>query len=163
MSKARPPEDPDSSNAAYLRALRWLTARELSENHVRTRLLERGYAKDAISLAIERLRRDGTIDDRRAATAIGRTEARVRRHGPRRVVAKLLAMQFDRDLAREVTSELFAEGGEETLLEQTLERRLRGRTDRLRDTSERRKLLAYLIRQGFSASAAASMMRKLSK
>jgi len=163
VRKPRRPEDPDSSNAAYLRALRWLTARELSENAVRTRLLERGYTAQAITLAIERLRADGTIDDRRAAAAIGRTEARVRRHGPRRVLAKLVALQFDRDLAREVTRELFGEEDEETLLEQTLERRLRGRTERLRDAAERRKLLAYLVRQGFSAAAATSMMRKLSK
>jgi len=65
VKKPRLAEDPDSANAAYLRALRWLTARELSENDVRARLVERGYTGDAVSLALERLRRDGTVDDRR--------------------------------------------------------------------------------------------------
>ena len=38
MKKPRPPDDPDSSKAAYSRALRWLTARELSEGQVRIQL-----------------------------------------------------------------------------------------------------------------------------
>ncbi len=57
MKKSRPPEDPDSSKAAYLRALRWLTARELSEAQVRARLAEKGYTDTAIMPAVERLLR----------------------------------------------------------------------------------------------------------
>jgi regulatory protein len=163
VKKGRPPEDPDSSKAAYFRALRWLAARELSEAQVRTRLADRGYTTEAIGPAVERLLKDRTLDDRRAATAVARTEARVRRHGPRRVLGKLVAMHIDRDLAKEVVSELFGEEEEEALLDRLLERRLRGKPERLKDPGERRKILAYLVRQGFSASAAASAMRKQSK
>ena len=75
MKQPRPPEDPDSSKAAYFRALRWLTARELSEAQVRSRLAEKGYTELAIKPALERLLQDRTIDDRRAATeaSIGKT------------------------------------------------------------------------------------------
>lgn len=163
MKTARPPEDPDSSKAAYLRALRWLTARELSESQVRDRLADRGYTEAAIAPAIERLLHDRTIDDRRAATAVARTEARVRRHGPRRVLGKLIAMQIDRDLAKEVVRDLFGETDEEELLARALERRLRGKPERLKDPRERRSILAYLVRQGFSASAASALMRKMSR
>ena len=116
MKKPRPPEDPDSSKAAYFRALRWLTARELSEAQVRSRLAEKGYTEIAIQPALERLIRDRTVDDRRAATAVARTEARVRRHGPHRVMGKLIAMHIDRDLAREIVRELFSEEDEEALI-----------------------------------------------
>jgi regulatory protein len=163
VKKARPPEDPDSSKAAYLRALRWLTARELSESQVRDRLADRGYTEAAIGPAIERLLHDRTIDDRRAATAVARTEARVRRHGPRRVLGKLIAMQIDRDLAKEVVRDLFGETDEQELLAKALERRLRGQPERLKDPRERRSILAYLVRQGFSASAASALMRKMSR
>ena len=159
MKKGRPPEDPDSSKAAYFRALRWLTARELSEAQVRARLAEKGYTDNAIVPAIERLLQDRTLDDRRAAMAVARTEARVRRHGPRRVMAKLIAMQIDRDLAKDIVRELFGEEDEGALIDKALERRLRGNTERLKDVKERQKILAYLIRQGFSTSAASTAIR----
>lgn len=163
MRKARPPEDPDSFNAAYFRALRWLSARELSEAQVRDRLADRGYSDAAIGPAVDRLRQERTIDDRRVASAAARTEARVRRRGPRRILGKLISMQIDRDLAQEVVKELFGETDEQELLETTLERRLRGNFERLKDPLERRKVLTYLVRQGFSASAAASTLRQKSK
>jgi SOS response regulatory protein OraA/RecX len=163
VKRARPPEDPDSSKAAYFCALRWLTVRELSQSGVRDRLADRGFTRAAIGPAIERLLQDRSIDDRRTATAVARTEAKVRRRGPRRVLGKLIAMHIDRDLAIEVVRELFGGTGEEELLAETLERRLRGKPERLKDPAERKKLLAYLVRQGYSASAATSIMRKMSK
>ena len=161
MKKARPPEDPDSSKAAYFRALRWLTAREMSEAQVRARLAEKGYTDTAIKPAIERLLEERTIDDRRAATAVARTEARVRRHGPHRVMGKLIAMHIDRELAKDIVRELFGDEDEDALIDKALERRLRGNTDRLKDPKERQKLVAYLVRQGFSASAASAAIRRV--
>ena len=119
-----------------------------------------GYTDNAIKSALERLLADRTIDDRRAATAVARTEARVRRHGPHRVMGKLIAMQFDRDLAKEVAREIFGEEDQEALIDTALDRRLRGKTDHLTDPHERQKLIAYLVRQGFSASAASAAIRQ---
>jgi len=62
-----------------------------------------------------------------------------------------------------VVRELFGEEDEVALLEKTLEIRLRGHPERLNDPRERRKILAYLVRQGFSASAASNAIRKKSK
>ena len=78
-------------------------------------------------------------------------------------MGKLIAMKIDRDLATEVVKDLFGETDEAELLEATLERRLRGKPDRLTDPRERRKLLAYLVRQGFSASAASGLLRRKSR
>lgn len=161
MKKPRPPDDPDSYKAAYFRALRWLTARELSEAQVRARLADKGYTDIAIKPALERLLADRTIDDRRAATAVARTEARVRRHGPHRVMAKLLSMHIDRDLAREIVREQFGDEDEVALIDKALDRRLRGKTERLKNPKERQKLMAYLVRQGFSASAASAAIGRL--
>ena len=163
MKKPRPPEDPDSDKAAYLLALRWLSARELSEGQVRERLDRRGYTPKAVEPAVQRLIQQRTLDDRRCATAMARTEARIRRRGPRRVMGRLIAMRIDRDLAKEVVAELFGETEEQDLLEQTLDRRLRGNTAKLKEPNERRKLLGYLVRQGFSASATSSLIRKRSR
>jgi regulatory protein len=162
VKKARKTDDPDSSKSAYSRALRWLTARELSESQVRSRLADAGYNDAAISDAIHRLVGNRTLDDRRAATSVARTEARVRRHGPRRVMGRLMSMDIDRDLAREIIAELFGEEDEAQLLETALDRRLRGKAERLKDPNERKKLIAYLVRQGFSVSASSSAVRKKS-
>jgi len=163
VKKPRPPDDPDSDKAAYFLALRWLSARELSEGQVRERLDRRGYTSKAVNPAVQKLIQQRTLDDRRCATAVARTEARIRRRGPRRIMGRLIAMRIDRDLAREVVSELFGDTDEQDLLEQTLDRRLRGNTAKLQDPNERRKLLAYLVRQGFSASAASGLIRKKSR
>jgi regulatory protein len=162
VKKARRTDDPDSAKSAYSRALRWLTARELSEAQVRSRLAGIGYTDTAISDAIHQLVQNRTLDDRRAATAVARTEARVRRHGPRRVMGKLMSMDIDRDLAKEIIAELFGEEDEAQLLETTLDRRLRGKPEKLKDPNERRKIIAYLVRQGFSVSASTSALRKKS-
>jgi SOS response regulatory protein OraA/RecX len=78
-------------------------------------------------------------------------------------MGRLIAMGIDRDLAKEVLRELFGETDEQELLDRTLDRRLRGNTAKLKEPAERRKLLGYLVRQGFSASAASSLIRKRSR
>jgi regulatory protein len=163
MMMPRRPADPDSSQAAYLRALKWLTSRELSEHEVRARLAERGFNREAVKSAVERLVADRTIDDRRAAAAVARTEARVRRRGRRRVSARLASMQIDRDLAKEVIDELFGGNQEAELIDASLERRIRGKLHLLKDSRQRRKVHAYLVRQGFSGSAAAAAIRRHSQ
>ena len=163
MKHARPPSDPDSSQAAYVVALGWLSARELSEGQVRDRLARRGYTARAIDPAIARLLADRTLDDRRAASEVARTEARVRRHGPRRIIGRLLAMRVDRELAKEIVQELVGETDQRELAEQALAKRLRGNTARLSDPHERRKLVRYLVGQGFSASEASRLIRKKSR
>jgi regulatory protein len=163
VKKPRPPDDPDSSTTAYSLALRWLSARELSEQQVRDRLQHRGYTPTAVESAVRRLLQDRTIDDRRCAAAIARTEAKVRRRGPQRIMGRLIAMRIDRDIARDVVGDLFSDSDEEGLLEQALDRRLRGNDAKLTDPRERQKLFAYLVRQGFSATAASSLIRKRSR
>jgi len=151
------------ANPAYIAALRMLARRELSEAQVRERLARRGFETEAVDPAIERLLSERTLDDRRAAGAVARTEARVRRHGPRRIASRLMAMGIERHLARDVIQELFAETDESALLAETLDKRLRGNPARLRDPHERRKLTAYLVRQGFSSSAASALIRQRSR
>jgi regulatory protein len=160
VKKPRPPEDPDSDKAAYLLALRWLGARELSEGQVRERLIRRGYSPQAIEPAVQRLIQQRTLDDRRTAAAAARTEVAIRRRGPRRVMGRLINMRIDRSVAEEVMRELFDDTAEGALLEQALDRRLRGNTAKLADPAERRKLLGYLVRQGYAPSAASALIRK---
>ena len=163
MKARRPPQAPDSPSAAYSRGLALLTARELSEAQVRSRLTDRGYSRAAIDAAVARLIENRSLDDRRAAMAVARAEMRGRGRGPGRVMGRLIAMRIDRNLAKEVLAELFGDTPEDDLLDAALHRKLRGRSERLADPHERRKLIAYLIRQGYSASSAARAVRSKAK
>jgi SOS response regulatory protein OraA/RecX len=135
----------------------------LSEAQVRARLGQIGFTEAAVDQAVARLIESGTLDDRRAAAAIARTEARIRRHGPHRVLARLASMQIDRDLAKAVVRDLFEDEDEAALVDAALDRRLRGKAERLHDPAESRKLVAYLVRLGFSASSAATAVRNRRK
>jgi SOS response regulatory protein OraA/RecX len=75
-------------------------------------------------------------------------------------MAKLMARRFDRDLAKEIVRDLFGDEDEDALIDKALERRLRGKSDTLTDPRERQKILAYLVRQGFSASAASAAIHR---
>ncbi len=129
---------------------------------MRDRLARRGFAADAIDGAIEALLADRSIDDARTAAAAARTELTVRGRGPRRILSRLAALGIDQDVARTTVRELVEPEGEDALLEAALARRLRDPA-RLTDPAERRRLLARLVRQGFSPSAASALIRKLAR
>jgi regulatory protein len=160
---AREPADPDSSQAAHLVGLRWLAVRELSERQVRDRLARRGFSATAIEPAIERLTRARALDDRRAALAAAHTDVNVHHRGPARVRRRLHEMGIDRDLAHDIVREVFGDLDDRDLMERALARRLRTGAGSIRDPAQRRRLHAYLVRQGFSASAAATLLRSRSR
>ncbi len=66
---------------AYTVALTLLSARELSEAQLRTRLKRRELDADDIDAAIARLKADRTLNDRRVALAIARMESAIKHRG----------------------------------------------------------------------------------
>jgi regulatory protein len=141
----------------YTYGLAALGRRELTERQLRARLLRRGCAVEAIDAAIVRLKREQALDDRRAARAFARTEARVKRRGPLRIQHALESMGLDRQAAREATEEGFEERPVQDALEDALGRKLRGPVS---DDRHAQRLVAYLVRQGFDVSASVAAVRK---
>jgi regulatory protein len=136
-----------------------LGQRELSETQLRTRLARRGCDPDAIDQALDRLKRDRTLDDRRVARAAARLEAGVRRRGPARVRQRLLAMGLASDLIQQAVAEAFEEVDESALLDAAFERRLRGRALAELDDRARARLVRGLVGQGFSLGAVLKRVR----
>jgi SOS response regulatory protein OraA/RecX len=152
-----PPSDP------YVLSLKWLAIRELTERQLRQRLAARQVPSPSIDEVVQTLKRNRALDDQRTARAAARTQALVKRHGRYRVTRHLAVLGIDRDLARRVVQEVFAEIDEDTLLEQAFTRRL-GRTRRsVKDAAEYRKLYGYLVRQGFEPSAVVKLLRDRSR
>lgn len=146
----RTPPDP------YSYGLAALGRRELTERQLRQRLLRRGCEAEAIDAALERLRRERVVDDRRAARAFVRTEVVVKRRGPARIARAMQAMGVERDEASAALAEGFEERSPEEVLQQALDRKLRGT---IVDDRHAQRLIAYLVRQGFSVSAAVAAVR----
>jgi regulatory protein len=138
----------DEAARAYLSGLKMLARRELSEAQLRARLARRQFESDDIDHAVDRLRQERALDDRRTALACARTEVRVRQRGRARIVRQIEAMGISRDVARAAVHEVFAELDETVLLEQALDKRLR-RGITLDDVHSARRVFRYLVGQGF--------------
>ena len=130
-------------------ALTLLGARELSESQLRARLTRRKLDPDAIETAIDRLKADGTLNDRRVARALARMETEFKHRGRARVIQKIRQAGIDADTADAAVREIFQDVDEGALLDRALERRLRGKTARELDEKQRARIVRGLIAQGF--------------
>jgi regulatory protein len=135
---------------AYVAGLRLLARRELSAAQLRQRLVARGCLDAAIGAALDRLRSEGALDDRRAARAYASTAARVKGRGRLRILRELDTMGIDQEISRAALNEIFDEIDEPALLERALARRLPGP---IRDDGQFRRLHQYLTRLGFPPAA----------
>jgi regulatory protein len=149
---------PDGADRAYVAGLKLLARRELSEAQVRLRLVRRQFESDDVDAAIVRLKHELALDDRRTARACARTEAALKHHGRMRALRQLEAIGIPRGIARAAVSEVFAELDEDAMIEQALDRRLRGGLS-LEEAASVRRIHRYLLAQGFDASRVSAAMR----
>jgi regulatory protein len=144
---------------AYITALTLLSARELSEAQLRTRLKRREIDADDIDAAITRLKGDRTLDDRRVARAMARMESAIKGRGRARVIQKVRQAGINEDTAEEAVREVFEEVDENDLLERALERRLRGKAPKDLDDTGRARIVRGLVAQGFAFDAVLKKLR----
>jgi regulatory protein len=138
---------------AYIVALTMLSRRELSEAQIRTRLARRAFEDDEIEAAVERLRQDGTLNDRRVALAAARMESTIRHRGRSRVLQKLRTLGIAGEVAESAVNEVFEEVDEGALLDRAFERRLRGQDPKDLDDKGRARIVRGLAAQGFPFDA----------
>jgi regulatory protein len=148
----------DGADRAYVAGLTLLARRELAEAQLRTRLAKRKFEEEDIDEALQRLRRERALDDRRTALACARTEVRLKHRGRARVVRQIEALGIARDIAREAAAEVFAELDENELLEKALDRRLRHGLS-LGDPAVFRRVHRYLLGQGFDPGRVTTLLR----
>ena len=128
-----------------------LARRELSTAQVRERLQRLGFEPAQIEPALQRLVRDGALDDHRTAATYAHRAAHVKMQGQRRAARELRALGIDHKLAEAAVGQVYGELDEQVVLERALARRLRGE---IQSRAELRRLYQYLLRRGFEASAA---------
>ena len=145
---------------AYTVALTLLSARELSESQIRARLKRRKFDADDIDSAVSRLKENRTLNDRRVALAIARMESSIKRRGRARVIQKIRQAGIDGDTADDAVREVFEDVDESDLLDQALERRMRGKTVKELDDKGRARIMRALVGQGFSFDAVMKRLKK---
>jgi len=145
---------------AYTLALTLLSARELSEAQLRTRLRKRKLDDEAIDAAVSRLKADRTLNDRRVAGAIARMESSIRHRGRARVIQKIRQAGIDSDTADDAVREVFQDVDEAALLDHAFERKMRGKTVQDLDEKGRARIVRALVGQGFSFDAVMKRLKK---
>ena len=144
---------------AFTVALTLLSARELSEAQIRTRLKRRQLDDDDIDAAVSRLKADGTLNDRRVALALARMESAIKHRGRSRVIQKIRQAGIDSDTAEDAVQEVFEDVDENALLDRALERRLRGKAPKELDDKGRARVVRGLVAQGFRLEAILKKMK----
>jgi regulatory protein len=132
-----------------------LSRRELSRAEITTKLLDRGFARDDVDAAVERLVSTRSLDDRRAAFAHVRTASRLKGRGRLRIQRELEARGFSRDLAREALAEIPPDE-DVNAIKRFIERRSRSLDD---SPAGRRKLFSQLLRRGFSSAMISKVLK----
>ena len=143
---------------AYLDALKMLARRELSEAQIRQRLARREHDAGEIDAAVERLRAERAIDDRRVADAIARTQSSLKRRGKLRIRREIEHAGIARETARSAVDDVFADVDADALLEQALSKRVRGR-GKIADQKEFNRLYRYLVGQGFEPERVLAVLK----
>jgi len=151
----------DEGKQALASALRILTRRDLSVAVLTARLKEKGINDALVNETVARLKESGYLDDRRFARAWAESAIRNGRgYGPR--------LRFDltrQGVPAEIVTDLLASMAEEYNEKETLAalllRKFSGFDPASASDREKRRMMQYLQRRGFSTSAIFHAFRNL--
>jgi regulatory protein len=150
------------SERCHLAAVRLLEYRFRARVELRRKLEERDFEPPVIEETLARLEEEGWLDDVRFAREIARSKAR-KGVGPKRIALVLRGFGVDDESARAGMAEAAEEEPPEDRLRETVRKRMRILARRhgeewLREPEGRKKLLAYLLQQGYEYAAVAAAL-----
>ena len=143
----------DETKQVLARALRALTRRDHSTAELARKLRDGGTAPPQVEATIARLREAGYLDDRRFARQWADSAVRSGRgYGPR-LRLELQRRGIADEIIAEVLTEVAAEYGEAEMLAALLARKFAGFAPATAPDREKRRVMGYLQRRGFSPAA----------
>ena len=141
------------------RAFRLLAAKPRSVAQLRERLLEKAAA-EAVEPVIARLLDLGYLNDEKFAASFAHSRLTVKPLGRTRLRQDLQRKKLDQQTVEQALATAYEEQSEESLIERTLEKRLRLKGVPS-SRAESKKLFDYLLRRGFSYDIVARKVRAL--
>jgi len=150
-------DDLSDSDRCYAAAIRILKYRWNGRAELRRKLVRKSFEAEAIDGTLERLTREGWVDDERFAASFVRDRAR-KRIGRRRIVAELRSTGIGDEDARRVVEENVDKETEERELLALCRKKMRILAGRKGDefvasAEGRNKLLVYLLSHGYDLAA----------
>jgi len=145
--------DETAPDDVYLRALNLLARRDHSVAELKRKLVARGFSDILVADALERLRRQGYLDDRRFAERWAESALRGGKGFGVRLLLELQRRGIDRETAAEVVAGAASEHGERQVLAAVVAKRFSAFDPVNASQKERQRVYAYLQRRGFSLSA----------
>jgi regulatory protein len=115
---------------------------------LRERLLQRAD-RELVDECIARLKEMGYVDDLRYAESYASHRVRNKTVGRSRLSRELARREVPEDVIDEALDSVFEDTDEETLIDRAIEKRIRLR-GRLKDAGDVKKMIAHLMRLGFS-------------
>jgi len=138
--------------AAHGAGLRALARRAHARHDLRRRLLQKQHPPHAVDEALARLEATGLLDDARFAIDYAAAKAR-RGRGPARLIGDLLAQGVERRVAENaVRTSLAAEGVDPAEAVRALAEKRARQLAGLPQPVRKRRLVAFLMRRGFSGA-----------
>jgi regulatory protein len=142
-------------------ALKLLAARARSEQQLREKLLTKSWLEPSlIDMCIARLIELGYVNDRSFALNYALSRLQLRAIGKARLRRELVEKKVPREIIEETLEKVFAEDAEENSLERAIEKHLRIHGKPM-DPKSKRRIIAYLVRQGFGYDLVMKRLRAL--
>ncbi len=147
--------------AAQRAALRALARRAHAWRDLERRLAKKQHPPAAVRAALERLAARGLLDDRRFAEQYAAVRA-TRGKGPARILTDLLAQGVERGVAEAAVARALEEEGIDPQVEARATAAKRARQlGGLPPPVRRRRLLAFLVRRGYSGPEVKELVKEL--
>ena len=141
-----------TAEEAYLRALNIITRRDHGVAELRVKLKTRGFSAETADEAIERLLRQGFLDDAKfAARWVEAALINGRGYG-QRLMLDLIRKGVSRETAQKAIDEAAAENTAVEVLAPIVARRFAAFNPENATHKERQRVYSYLQRRGFSLS-----------
>jgi len=157
MDKAQAEEQ---SKQALITAMRLLAASPKSASELRKKLLDKGYAEEAIEEALGKLRAQGVLDDTLYAKDLVARLTLGKAAGRHKVAFELKRHGISRKIQAELLDSISSEDEMERALEQS---RLKwAGWSKLEAQKRKKRLYDFLIRKGYDFQIAQDVLRKLS-
>jgi regulatory protein len=134
-------------------SLRVLALRDHSEAELRRKLKEKGYDAEGIEGSVARLKELGYLDDARFARTFAASAIRNGRGYGARLKLELARRGVATEIIQDTLAELFQEFGEAQVLAETIAHRFAGFDPGTATDKEKRRVVGYLQRKGFSLAA----------
>jgi regulatory protein len=151
----------EEAQRAYVFALRALGRRDHSEAELRRKMIYRGISAGVVDDIIDKLTQSGYLDDRKFALRWAESAVRNGKGYGFRLRYELSRRGIAEDVASEVAERMMAEYDEGEAVKDLVARKFADFAAQSADDRQKRRIMGYLQRRGFSLTAILQVFRDM--